>query len=77
VAFDRRLGTAFVFSAEDLKANRRGELSADQRAVRRNTVVARRSHGRRAALTVAVACLLAAAAAVLVGRATPGTRTGT
>jgi uncharacterized membrane protein len=77
MAFDRRLGRAFVFTAEDLTANRRGELSDDQRAMRRNTGAARRRHGRRATVWVVLACAAAAVAVVLVGRATPGTGTGT
>ncbi len=77
MGFDRRLGKAFVFTAEDLEANRRGELSADQGAMRRNTGAARRRHGRRATVWVVLACAAAAVAVVLVGRATPGTGTGT
>ena len=77
MAFDRRLGKAFVLTAEDLEANRRGELSDDQRAMRRNTGAARRRHGRRATVWVVLACAAAAVAVVLVARATPGTGTGT
>ena len=77
MAYDPRLGDAFVFDEVDLAANRAGELSPDQALIRRNTVSATERHGRRSVVMVVIAAVAAAVSVVMVVRATPGAGVGT
>lgn len=77
MAFDHRLGDAFVFDEEDLAANRAGELSAEQALLRENTIRARRAHGRRGIGMVVLAVAASVVGVVLTTRSTPGAGAGT
>lgn len=70
--FDRRLGALFVFSAADLAANRRGELSDEQRRLVGATLRGTRRGLRRGRVLITVAVLVAAAAAVAISRSPGG-----
>lgn len=72
MVFDPRLGARFMFDADDLAANGRGELSAEQERMFSTTVRVMRTRERRVGWSLVVVFSIVIAGVVLAVVTTPG-----